>query len=456
MKLRNRLSLYYSVIFSVLLGITLLSIYLLSARYRQEEFYQRLKDRTITTFKLLVEVEQIDHDLLQVFDKNTINSLYEEKIILFDSTGRIIYSSIDDVKIGYSTAIIDELKSDKTDEIERKEDGYEILGLNFTEKGQSYYGIAKAYDRYGKSKLNFLGWALVAVFFASLLLVVVISFYVSKVITVPVTKLSKEIEAISTQNLSNRVVEPKTNDEINFLAEKFNDLLERVEQAFRFQTHFTHHLSHELKTPLTVLVSNIERVQKEESIERWKESLNFQKEGLMEISNIIDALLDISKAETGNMSITEETIRLDELFFECAESINTQHDNAKFNLTINPNITDSSYLEVKGSARMLKIALTNLLKNAVLYSKNKTVEVFISKNGNTIITEIINDGNLIQPAEIPFLFTHFFRGSNTAHIKGFGLGLVLVSKIVALHGGAITYSSQNGANAFTLSLPLVF
>lgn len=455
--LRNRLSLYYSVMFSILLGVTLTVIYILSAQYRQQEFYQRLKDRTITTFKLLVEVEQIDHDLLQVFDENTINNLYEEKIVLFDSSGRVIYSSIDDTKILYSSDILEILIKDQTDEIEKTEGQYELLGLNFKENGQSYYGIAKAYDRFGRSKLNFLAWVLFLVFVISILLVAFLSSYLSKAITVPITKLSREIEAVLPQKLAMRVQEPETEDEIKFLAQKFNEVLERVEQAFRFQTHFTHHVSHELKTPLAILISNIERLQSEGKSNDsaiLQEHFNFQKEGLMEMANIITALLDISKVESNAKSIAREKLRIDELLFECADMVNAQYDQSKFNLSISDDISDESDMEVNGNARMLKIALINLLKNAVLYTKTYPVQVFIVKEKKAICIYIENDGKLINHNETTLLFTHFFRGENSTQIKGFGLGLVLVNKIVQLHNGSITYQSDNNTNRFVLLLPI--
>ncbi len=452
MKLSTRLSLYYSLVFSLLTGVILLSIYLLSAEYRQDEFYRRLKDRTITTFRLLMDVEQIDQDLLQVFDRHTINSLYEEKIILFDSTGKIIYSSLDDTRIFYSDNIIEELKKDYTDEIERTEGDYEILGLNFKEKGASYYGITKAYDRYGKGKMQFLGWVLFIAFIVSVLLVAIISIYISKTITIPVSRLSKEIEEVSPKNLSIRVKEPATNDEINFLAQKFNEMLERVEQAFKFQNHFTHQISHELKTPLAIMVSNIERAGNENNIESIKQRLDFQKEGLMEISNVINALLDISKAETDGENIAKDKIRVDELLFECIEEINAQRGNSSFDIAIEPDITEGHNLEVWGSARMLKIALNNLLKNAAQYAATFPVKVVISKKGQQLEMQIINDGLLITEDEKTFLFNHFFRGNSSGTVKGFGLGLVLVSKIVTIHGGTITYTTTDEKNTFTLLL----
>src|SRR6187402_1491546 len=110
MKLQNKIIVSFSLAFSIVLGIALLGTYLLMSINREQEFLLRLKDKTTTTYKLLLEVKEIDHDILQTLDRNTINNLYDEKILLFDSTGKNIYSSVDDIKILFPLEIIEQLK----------------------------------------------------------------------------------------------------------------------------------------------------------------------------------------------------------------------------------------------------------------------------------------------------------------------------------------------------------
>jgi hypothetical protein len=95
--LRIRFAIGFSLLFTIFLAIALLIVYISYADFKNEEFYKRLKDRALTTFRLLIEVEQVDHDLLKVIDKNTLNSLYNEKVLIFEDTN-LIYSSIDDKK----------------------------------------------------------------------------------------------------------------------------------------------------------------------------------------------------------------------------------------------------------------------------------------------------------------------------------------------------------------------
>src|SRR5262245_28556660 len=110
MKLRNRIVISFSVAFLIVMGVALSGVYYLMSVNRKQEFIQRLKDRPTTTYRLLFDVKEIDHDILQVLDKNTINNLYDEKILLFDSAGKNIYSSVDDTRILFPQEIIKELK----------------------------------------------------------------------------------------------------------------------------------------------------------------------------------------------------------------------------------------------------------------------------------------------------------------------------------------------------------
>lgn len=450
--LRRKLSLLYTTAFLLMLGFSFFAIYIISAKYREEEFFQRLKDRTITTFTLLVDVAQIDHDLLQILDRHTINNLYEEKLLLFDSSGRVIYSSIDDTKVYYSQKLLQELQSG-TSEIETSEGQYELLGIRFTHVGKVYYGINKAYDRFGNRKLAFLKWLLLVTFVVVAGLLVLLSYALANTITQPIRNLTSEIDNITTENLSVRVQEPDVSDEVGFLASKFNELLTRLENAFRFQQHFIHHLSHELKTPLAVMMGNVERALKETDNASLILSLRFQQNALMELSNIINALLEISRTESQQRSIQTDQIRVDELLFECMDELNFLNDAVQFDFRIDASIEDSRSLTVAGNLRMLKLAIINLLKNAAAYADSGRPEVVLAATGKEVVLQFVNTGKTLSESEQERLFHHLFRGQNSQHIKGFGLGLVLVQRIVTLHGGSISYQVlKNRNNCFVLRL----
>jgi len=200
MKLRAKIIVSFAVTFLVVLGIALAGIYYLMAINREQEFIQRIKDKTTTTFRLLLDVQGIDHDILQTFDRNTINNLYDEKVLLFDSLGRNIYSSVDDTKVLFPQEILKELREGE-EEVTYSEGEYEVYAHVIIDKGKTFYAIGKALDKYGKGKLRFLGYTLLVIFLAVFVLVVLTSFFIARQITAPILTLTDEVNNRSISNL---------------------------------------------------------------------------------------------------------------------------------------------------------------------------------------------------------------------------------------------------------------
>ena len=454
LKLRHKLAVSYTLMFTLLAGVTFLCIYYIAEKNREDEFFQRLKDKSVTTYSILIKVEQIDHDMLQLFDRNTINSLYEEKTMIFDANDSLLYSGIDNTEISYPAKLIGHLKENQG-ELKMNDGKYQLFGINLSHDGKQYFVLTKAFDRYGKSKLEFLAWLLLVSFIVVTMLSVSLSFYLAKRITRPVTNLTRQIEAISTNDLSVRVKETASEDEIAFLASKFNRLLEKVEDAFKFQYHFVHHVSHELKTPLALMVANAERALTDGDIDDLKKSLHFQIDALMDVSNIIDAMLDISKTESNQSQSGTAPFRIDELLFECIEELRFVNKDAQFLFSIDESVVSSECITVNGNIQMLKMAFINLMKNAINFSASGNPRLELSCFRNQVHVRIFNDGHTLTEQEQQHLFNHLFRGGNSANIKGFGLGLVLAQRIVNLHHGRIDYSiTPQKENCFHLRLAI--
>jgi signal transduction histidine kinase len=279
-----------------------------------------------------------------------------------------------------------------------------------------------------------------------------LSFYFSDLITRPIRRLTREIEDISPLDLSYRVYQDKGKDEVDFLAGKFNELLDKLEKAFKFQQQYINHLSHELKTPLSVMMANVERSIVEDDIEKLRKSMQFQKNALMGLSNIMDIMLEISKMEHMAAPAGRGATRIDEVIFECVEEIGILNNNVRFDFDIDSTLTDAN-LTVACNSRMVKLALLNLIKNAFNYSSKEKPSIAISKSENLVHINIANDGPLIEQKEQQMLFKQSFRGKNSLPGTGYGLGLVLTSRIVKLLSGTLEYSIVDGArNCFTLSL----
>ncbi len=114
MNLKNRISFIVSLLFTALFAISAIVTYLLFADFRKDEFENRLKEKAISSIKLLVVVEQVDKQLLKIIDQNSINKLYNEKTLIFDANFNLIYSSLDDTKIQWKVEDLKYLKQHKT------------------------------------------------------------------------------------------------------------------------------------------------------------------------------------------------------------------------------------------------------------------------------------------------------------------------------------------------------
>ncbi len=451
MSIRSKILLYFSTLSITFVGIAFIIIYSLFSNYRTQEFVQRIKEKTITTVKFLVEIEQIDHNLLQTMDEYTINSLYKEKVLIFDSSKKLIYTSVDDTKIKYQESILDDLSA-TNNLIETTEENYDVVGVCFRFGNVNYYGISKAYDEFGLDKLTYLKSIFIVIFISFTSIILITSYLISKQITQPINLMTEELKKINMDSQNNLLSIPKGKDEINVLASRFNELMNRLNDAFSFQKHAIHHISHELKTPIAVLVSNFEKMEKETNLELLQHQIKNQKEDTKNLSDIINALLEISKVETGNKLETEK-VRIDELIFDAVDELKRLYEEFTFEIELDESISNEEYLLVNGNQKLIRLAIMNLANNCIRYSDNKKAKFLIYVKDKLLHIDVINSGKVINDQEKQFLFQHFFRGENSKEKRGFGLGLVLINKIVLLHQGHISYSSENNTNTFTLNFP---
>lgn len=453
MRIRQKILYYFSILSIGLFGISFIIVYSLLSNYRTDEFRQRIKDKTFTTLQFLAEVKQIDHDLLQTMDKYTINNLYKEKLLIYDGNKKLIYASIDDTRIEFHGDVLDRL-SNSVPEIEYEENDFDVVGVLFEYNKQKYYAIAKAYDEYGLDKISYLKYILIVIFIFISLMVLLSSFVLSREISQPINRMAQELSQLSIESRNSLVTVPSSGDETEMLAKRFNDLMKKLNDAFSFQKHAVHHISHELKTPIAKLVSNFEKMQNETDISALKRSMQSQMEDTKNLGDIIDTLLEISKVESGS-KIDMENVRVDELVFDVIQEFGILHESFIFDVEIDETIDDEEKLSVRGNRKLVRLALVNLAANCVQYSNDRRARIRISSGSHYLLLSFINSGNIILDHEKQFIFQHFYRGQNSHEKRGFGLGLVLTAKIIELHKGRIEYENPAPlTNIFNVYLPL--
>ena len=456
MSIRRKILLYFSATIISLLGITLFFIYTLFYEYREEEFQQKQKQKITSTIKFLTEIKQADASIIQAMDRISINEFYDEKLLIFDHAKELIYSSIDDLQIldKEANAILTVLTIAHP-WLETKDDLYDVVGVYVKYNNNTYYGINKAFDESGYSKLDFLGYVLICTFLGISLVIILIAYYLSRIIAEPIVDITEKITDYNFDTLYIPIQIKSSENEIVVLAEQFNKLMKRMKEAVSFQKHAIKHISHELKTPIAILVSNFERMENETDLEVLKVQLGRQKEDTKSLSEIINLLLELSKTDTGQ-SLPKTKIRVDELIFDTIDELAQVYPNFEFSLDYLGPTDDEELLTIVGSARLLKAAFMNLMLNSIHYSSNNEGNIHIITGENQLQIDFINQGPIITSEEQKYLFQHFFRGENSKGKSGFGLGLVFIHKIISQHNGSISYTpDEKRLNTFSVIFPLL-
>ena len=449
MTIRKKIVLYFSSILLVLVGITFVFIYMLFAEYREEEFQQRQKEKIVTTLKFLNDVEEMNESIAQAMDKITIHDFYDEKLLIYNQNKELIHASIDDLPIAISNNILNKL-SKQTEWIETKEGSYDVIGVYVESRNGVFYGISKAYDEFGFTKLRFLGWLLVLIYVGIALVVFLIANYISQKIAKPITDITRKIQNYDFDKETELLnLEGVDEDEIKTLALRFNELMQRTRESFVFQKHAIQHISHELKTPISVLVSNLEKLEESSDLPEIKEGLYRQKVGTKSLADIINTLLEISKIEA-RPKIVKDDVRIDEVVFDVINELEAIYPDFFFKIDFNIENPSEKELRVKGNKQLLRSAFMNLLLNSIVYNSENYTDIIFTISPETLSVKIINSGAILNKKEQSYLFDHYFRGVNSKGKSGFGLGLVLVQKIVTIHEGKIEYSSLDNKNIFEI------
>ncbi|MCH8496795.1 MAG: hypothetical protein LAT57_14340 [Balneolales bacterium] len=326
-----------------LTAIAFIIIYILFSEYREEEFQQQQNVKIQTTIKLVEKFKTESTTISYLIDQQDINDFYDEKLFIYDANKNLIFASLDSLDVLKAENILNKL-SPTNKWIETKEDNYDLIGVYVENNNQNYYAISKAYDAFGYSKMYFLRNVLIGIFLFITTVVILISRFLSNKISKPITTLADNLNKYDlSKEKSDELAIETSSYELIQLTQRFNDLLKRTNEAFVFQKHTIHHISHQLKTPISVLVSELERIKSFSSIEDIKPEIEGQIIKAKSLGSIINVLLEISKIESGQQT-QKQSLRIDELFFDVIEELNSIYPDFHFEVNYVPDEVNENRL----------------------------------------------------------------------------------------------------------------
>lgn len=454
MKIRNKILLYFSATVIALTALAFIVVYLLFSEYREEQFQQQQHEKIEYTIRLLERHKESSAEISFILDEQDINDFFDEKLLVYNHEKKRVFASLDSLDINRAGELLSQLSASRR-WIETKEGNYDLIGVYLVNNGRQYYAISKAYDAFGHNKLSFLRNILIIIFIVISAIVLVISFYLSEKISGPITALAEKLNTYDPGKENTETVDINTSSyELELLTIRFNALVNRTNDAFTFQKHTAHHISHQLKTPLAVLVSELERIQEATNDEKTKGALVHQIIKAKTLGTTINALLEISKIEA-NQHIKKRPVRVDEMIFDIIEELNIIYPEFIFEIRYSPENMDDSRLTVDANPILLRQAFQNLLTNCISYSHQTKAAIQFDGLQNNMLLSFINEGAPISEEEQRLLFNHFFRGNNSQEKPGFGLGLVLAKKALELNDATISYSYQQNENRFLVRFAAV-
>jgi two-component system sensor histidine kinase MprB len=267
----------------------------------------------------------------------------------------------------------------------------------------------------------------------------------------PLAEVAQAAEHIGeTEDLTTRI-QVRADDEVGQLATRFNAMLDRLEtsraavdESVRAQRQLVADASHELRTPVTSLRTNVEVLLQggalsDEDRERLLSDVVEQSE---ELSALVGDLIELARGDQPIES--PDDVRLDIIVEEAV-------DRARRNAPGIPIDTDLEAVVVDGVPERLLRAVNNLLDNATRHTHPGTaIDVRVDRSG----VRVRDHGDGVDPADLPHVFDRFYRGVNSRGRQGSGLGLAIVRQVAEQHGGSVTVSNAaDGGAVFELRLP---
>ena len=319
-----------------------------------------------------------------------------------------------------------------------------MVGIYYEDNQGNFVILASAADTEGREQRKNLLQIMAILFGIQILIQFGAGRWFAQRALRPVQIVNAQVQKITATDLHLRVDTENEKDELGQLAANFNSLLERLEKSFDLQKMFVANASHELKTPVTNMIGELEvTLHQQRSAADYQKTLQSVLVETERLHEIIRNFLMLSNAENNVAMQKTEFIRLDELLWEIKELFSGQKD-AQIEILLDELPADDQRLYLATNKTLLMHVLTNILQNAIKFSSGKPVTCGLHFPPASVSISISDKGIGINPELAQKIFEPFFRISGDEHVPGHGIGLYIAGKITALLGGTITVQSVPG------------
>ena len=450
--------LLFTLLVTAIILILTYSVFYFAKLERVKAFDKRLRARANYNTQLYAMMggDSAINFLRKMDTSSNGGALPSRSMVIYSDEGKELY------RFDQTNTPLLTLTNEQLQDVKKKGETYftidnrDAIAIRRVTTNKRFIVVVSGHDDDGLERVDtlnkILGFSLVlGIFLAAL-----VSYLFAGQLLRPIAQIIREVKDISSYDLSHRIQAGTGQDELSQLAHTFNDLLGRLQEAFAIQRRFISNASHELSTPLTSVSSQVEVVlQKDRSADEYKQVLSSVREDVQQMRQLTKSLLEIAKTGSqGGIELNE--IRVDEVLMKVTADVKKLNNEYKVELDFGEFPEDEKDFVVFGNYELLYIAIKNIVENGCKYSPDKRSVVDLAFANHKVFIHVVNQGDAIAAEEIPQIFQPFFRGSGTGNSRGFGLGLALAQRIIALHKGTIIVQSDtDNGTRFIIELPAI-
>ncbi len=407
----------------------------------KSEFYDHLMYRANVAAQLYLEADEISADSLSHVRERYLQPIPHEVIRFYDDKNAA--SFIKDKNQFWSAPVINQVRKRK--QMEFAEGKRQTVGIYYNDNQGNFVILVSAIDEQGNKRwLDLVESMAILLISVTSGLFITSRWFAQKTLE-PIDKVIDQMRRVRAGNLSLRVDEGNGKDEISALAHNFNQLLEHLENAFELQQTFVINASHELRTPITTIIGEIEiSLNKIRTNTEYEQVLHSVLTDAERLNETITGLLELAHVDMNYTQPVLKPVAIDELIWELEDFWMGKMGKGLFNVNILHLPDNHDLLLLHANKSLLTIAFNNIIGNAFKFSGNKPVQCSLYADKKEIVVTVADQGIGILPGEIEKIFDSFYRGTNVENYHGNGIGLYVTGKIISLFNGTVCVDSAPG------------
>lgn len=425
MQLKHRLSLYAVVIFSIIILVVSMIIYVSFYSQMEKKEQEALESKTLLSAIFYLEKDELpllEHEHIR---SQLLKTISRRNIVVYDESNKHFSGdmSADPVINEDFVSLIRQRKSSF-----QTSSDYFYHGMFYEDNQGDFVVITREPREEFNAQMQSLLHILIVVSLIGLVLIYLFSRYLGHVAYEPIIKIVDQIKRRDHQNFNQPLELKKSYKEIQDLVVTYNHFVDRISQTFHVQKNFIDYVSHELRTPITALLGTLEVTDhKQRRAEEYVEVIQQLKQYTNDLQETLDHMMLLSGAKT---SFEFRPIRVDEIIWQVIEAAVLFHG-AKIEVDIQ--VEDTMLLQIDGNEKLLELAFNNIIENAIKYSGNRPIAVELSNQSGKLQVVVRDQGIGILSEDLQHIKQNFFRGQNTKSYQGKGIGLSMANIIFSLH-----------------------